>query len=471
MTAGFLAVLGALAGASIAAVSGSTRGWLVAAVAGAVAFEVASVRARMEEDAEAGAVRAWRRFELLAIPVLVLSLQLASGTGIVLGLEFGLAVVVGWTVWALVNATLVDLDAIDRAIDETDGMSPLQRIRLRLVGVGVLAVACAAFGTVGLDGVLDLGRPAAASVTVAPFGYFVVGIAGLGMAARFAESRRWARDRVAVDAGVDRRWANVVVATVVCVGAVAFVISSAPSGLSALPVRGLLASGRLGAWLGDRTGRMREALGGAEPVEDSLPSAESALSPGAIAADPVAPWLGDVALWGFIALIFGFAIVAGRRRRERPARGEGVGFAVVLRQVFATIADLVMGVWSALRRLLRRGRQASRGSGGAQGSPAAARRHRWSPDDPVRRRVAAAYWHSVGIVSAWGSPPRRPETPREFARRVEDERFHRVTALFEEARYSDHILPAVAATTAETAADEFAKNAGPFGPGRGKGGE
>lgn len=455
MTAGILALLGALAGASVAASSDSARGWLVAAVGGAVAFEVAAVRARLEADAGAGAARAWRRFELVAIPLFVVALQLASGTGIVLGAEFAIAVIVGGAAWGLVNATLVDLDAIDRAIDETDGLSPLQRIRLRLVAIGVVAVLSAALGAVGLDGVLDLARPAAPSWSLAPLWYFIVGLVALGLAARFAESRRWARDKATVDTAVGRRWANVVAVTVAAVGAVAFVVSSAPSGLSALPVRGLLETGRFGSWLRDRTDRMREALGAADPVQDSLPTGASPLTPGAIAADPVAPWLGDVALWGFVALIFGFAIAAGRRRRERREPGDGVAFFDVLCQVLRTIVDLVAGVWSALGRLLRRVQRASESGVGAVGSHSGQHRPRWNPHDPVRRRVAAAYWHAVGIVSARGSPPGRPETPREFAHRVDDLRFDRVTALFEEARYSDHVLPVESATTAETVASEL----------------
>ena len=454
MKAGTFAVLGGLAGGSIAAISNSTRGWLVAAVGASVAFEVVAVRSRLEAETDGAVARAWRRLELSAIPLVAAALQLTSGTGIVLGAEYAIAVIVGGTVWGLVNATLVDLDAIDRAIDDTDGMSPLQRIRLRLVAVGVAAVGCAALGAVGLDGMLDLTRPAATRWSLAPLWYFVVGLTALGMTARFAESRRWARDRVTVDETVGRRWASFVVATMATIGALALAVSLAPTGLSAVPIRGLLETGRIGSWLGDRTDQMRTGLD-ADPVQDPPSPGASAPTPEAFATDPPAPWLGDVALWGFIALIFGFAIVAGRRRRDRSEPVDRVALSSFLLQVFETMADLVAGVWSALRRLLRRVRRGSESAVDTAAPPSGQPRPQWSPPDPVRRRVAAAYWHAVEIVSARGSHRSRPDTPREFAQRVADTRFDRVTALFEEARYSDHILPATSATTAETVAREL----------------
>ena len=446
-----MSLLAALAGASLAAISGSTRGWIVATVGATVALEVVALRSRVEQDTDAGVVRAWRRIELIAIPILVGALQVASGTGIVLGVEFAVGVTVGGLVWALVNATLVDLDAIERAIDDTDGMSPLQRIRLRMMATGVAAVLAAALGAVGVDGALDLARPAADTWSFAPFGYFVVGLVALGMVARFSESRRWKRDRVSVDAVVERRWATVVAVTVVVVGAVALAVASVRTGASALPVRALLEFGRFGEWLGDRSSSMRESLGGAEGGADRLPTDPAPTTPGAIAGDPVAPWIGDVALWGFIALIFGFAVAAGRRRREHPDR-DGVEFRDVVRQVLDALIRLVATVWQALQRWMRRVRTDSKLVTGSESTPVVDARIRWNPSDPIRRRVAAAYRRAVDIVSVMERPPGRPETPREFARHVGDERFDRVTAVFEEARYSNHDLPTEAATTAESAA-------------------
>ena len=455
MTAWILALLAALAGASVAAYSGSTRGWLVATVGAAIAFEIVAVRGRIEGEVEAEAVRAWRRVELLAIPLLVAGLQLVSGSGISLGAEFAVAVVFGGGVWSLVNATLIDLDAIERAIDDTDGMSPLQRIRLRLVATGMLAVGCAALGAVGLDGVLDLARPATPTLSYAPLGFWIVGLLALGATARLVESRRWARDGAAVDPVVGGRWAKAVVVTVAALGSLAVVVASLPSGVTALPVQGLLRTGRFGAWLSERTAGMREALDGAGSVED-LPPVGVPTPPSPVAIDPGgASWVGDVALWGFVALIFAFAVVAGRRRRERREHPEGPGLRDVLGRVLQAVVDLLAGMWSAIRRLLQGGRRDSVESAGATRSDGIERRSRWNPRDSVRRRIATAYWRSVGVVSVSESPPRLPETPREYAHRVDDDRFHRVTALFEEARYSDHLLDTDSATSAESAAEEL----------------
>lgn len=446
--------MAALAGASIATLSTATRGWLVALTAGAVAFEVTALRNRLDSDADPAAVRAWRRLEIVAIPLGVLLLQVLTGS--VVGAELGLAVAVGIAVWALANATLTDLDAIERAIDVTDGMAPLHRIRLRFTATGSAIALCAAVGAVGLDGLLDLSRPAAGAWSAAPLGYFMVGLLAIGVTSRLAEERRWERDGASVDPAVRVRWLRVVLVTVGVTGVMAIVVSAVRSGVTALPVSGLALTGRFGAWVADRAASLQAAVDDGAGIDAEDASAVPP-APDFTPADPVAPWLGDVALWAFIALVFGFVIGAGRnwRRRVLEEAPDGVSPWEMLRLLGKTLLDLLADAWAAVRGFFVR---VGRGTvAGRDSDPVASsrRRPRWDPVDPVRRRIAQAYRKAVFAVSTSHDPPGRPETPREFAGRVADARLDRVTWVFEEARYSDHTLTDTDASTAETAADEL----------------
>ena len=449
-------MVAALAGASIAAVSPSVRGWLVASTAAVIAFETTVLRPRLDADDDDQAVVAWRRLELLGLVAGVKLLQVLAGSRTVLDLEFGVAVAMGVATWVFVNSTLTDLDAVDRAIEMTDGSTPPQRIRMRFLTLGYVGVACAAVGAVGVDGLLDLERPAAGSWSAAPLGYFVIGLVGLGSVARRAEDRRWHRDGATVDSLVGVRWTHSVMVTVGMLALAALILQQATSGVTAVPVGGLAATGRFGAWLVDRTAGLRAELDADPADRREFGDAVSSPPPEFEAAEPTLPWLGDVALWMFIALIFAYAVVRGRNRFERRrevSEGGGPGLWEAVRLVWQALRDLVAGVWRGLRRLILR-----RDPEPAVAGPAVADAGRggwWSPGDPVRRRIAAAYRSAVETVSANHGPPRHPDTPREFARRVMDLRFSTVTAAFEEARYSDHVLTDIDATAAETAAEDL----------------
>lgn len=447
--------MAALAGASIATLSPTTRGWLVALTAGLVAFEAAALRTRLDSDGDPAVVRAWRRLELVAIPFGVLLVQFLTGT--VVGIEFGIAVAVGFATWVLVNATLTDVDAIERAIDVTDGMSPLHRIRLRFTATGTVVVLCAAVGAVGVDGLLDLSRPAAGVWSAAPLGYFIVGLLAIGVTSRLAEERRWERDGASVDTAVHVRWLRVVLITVGLTGSVAIVVSAVRSGATSLPVNGLALTGRFGAWIADRAARLQAVIDEGAADVDAGDSSAAAPAPDFTPADPVAPWLGDVALWVFIALVFGFAMGAGRnwRRRVLEDTPGGVSPWEMLRLLGRAVLGLLVDLWAAVRGFFVR---TSRGTVAAHDPNSVSpfpRRRRWDPGDSVRRRIATAYRRAVLVASTSHDPPRRPETPREFAGRVADARLDRVTWVFEEARYSDHILTESDASTAESAADEL----------------
>ena len=455
MTPAILGLLAGFAGLSVASASSATRGWLVGGVAAAVAIGTGTLRDRVDA-ANPEAVGMWRRIELFAIPVAVLIPQVSTGS--VDAVEFAVAVAVGFTVWALVNATLTDVDAIDRAIELTDGMTPVQRLRIRMTAVGLVGVACAAVGAVGVGGLVDLDRGAAPTWSLAPFAYYVVGLVAVGLAARRAEQHRWRRDGVDVDAVVAGRWSSSVFVTVGAIGVVAFVIGLVPTGVTTLAVRALGLTGPFGDWVADRAVGIRNALDTPSAPSDS-PEVVQPPVPDLASPEPAPQWLGDVALWALLALIFGFVVIAARNRRVSAAGAEPesrLGVRGVVRLVWVVLVDLMVAAWSRIRRILGRAVRAAEvphTGGGRRTSTVVG--EDWEPSDPIRRRIAAAYRRAVGVVSTTHDPPRGPETPREFSARVADRRLGRVTEVFEEARYSDHTLTDSDATTAETAAARF----------------
>jgi hypothetical protein len=450
----FFGLLGGLVGASVAAVSPSSSPALVGLSAGAIAFETSLLRPHLDADADSRLAGIWRRFELVGLVLWVKLLQVLSGNTAPLDFEFGLAVVVGVVVWSFVNATLTDLDAIERAIEVTDGMTPLQRIRLRFVALGLTVVLCAALGAVGLDGLLDLERGAARSWSPAPLGYFVLGLAGLGAAARMAEASRWHRDGAVIDPGVGWRWMRSVLVTLVLLGLVSLWVQSTATGATAVPVSGLGVTGRFGSWLSERAADLRSGSDSSGQGEfgDSI----AATPPPFDVAEQGAPWLGEVALWTFVGLIFAFAIYRGRNRLVRIEEDldERPGVRAVLALVWRAVTEVLASMWGALKRLFFRSGNSDAGVGG--GFPEVDRSRRWwEPADPIRRRIAVAYRSAADVISVGHGSRRQPETPREFAGRVADERFTTVTEVFEEARYSTHHLDDSHASTAESAAREL----------------
>jgi hypothetical protein len=455
VTPATLALLAGLAGASIAALSASIRPWVVALTAAVMAFETVALRSRFHDGPDPFSTRLWRRLELVGLVVGVKFLQVLSGSSALVDLEFGIAVATGLAVWGLANATLTDLDAIERAIEVTEGSSPLQRIRLRFMAIGLLGVVCAAFGAVRLDGFLDMQRSAAASWSPAPLAYFLIGLVALGMTSRMTEDRRWRRDGAVIDGQVPGRWRSAVLLTVGFLGVFGALVQSVTTGVSAAPVSGLGATGRLGAWLVDRTNDLRAVLDAADGTAEVGGESVSASPPEFDLAEPVAPWLGDVALWGFLALIFASAIYRGLNRRAIEVGGDEAGLRArdVMRMVWRAFVAFVTGFLKRLRRFLGRERSDRETSGGRTGWRDDSTW--WVPNDPIRRRIAIAYRRAVDAIAPDHGPRRHPETPRELAGRVADDRFVTVTSVFEEARYSIHVLTDSDATRAETAADDL----------------
>lgn len=462
------------------AVGGPVRPWFVAVVGGIVAMEVAAVRPAVDRVGGTGVDRAtmrvWRRGELLALVVGVKALHVVTAlpdsaaelTRIPSGLVDS-ETVTGWlfglAVWVLVNATLDDLDAIERGVEE--GRGSVARIRLRVTGTSVLVIAASAFGTVGMDGLLDLDRRASGTVPVAGVLYVVAAIVGQSRFALRAEVGRWSRDGASVDPDVAVRWrrlAGSVVLVVVLVGvAVPLVTRTA----SSLPVAAVTRAGGLGDWLMrtvDGIGDLQAPDRGSDGGEDARRAPEPDPVP-----DPEMPsWFDEVVLWTFVGMVFAWVVLrAGRTRaRRRIVEGEAPPWGRVvleaMRVLWATVLGVLRGILGLVRdagsavasRVRRRGVR-------PVGVASVARPRPPLPDDPVRARIYVAHRRFVRAAGERFGRRKPPETPREFAGRVRGVApgaVDSITGLYETARYSNHLLPGDDAGRAEEAADRVERS-------------
>lgn len=448
MAALTIGVLGALLGMSAASISGSVRPWLVAVVGGVMAFQAVvfqplSVR------------RPRLALRLVGLVVGVKALQLVAGRTSGIDAEFAVAVVVGLVAWVAASGTASDFDAIERGIDVADGLTPVQRLRMRALLLGSAAVIVAGWGVIGLGGLVDLRRPAAAKMSPAPFAFFAMVVLALGYASRRAEARRWERDGARVEPAVSLRWSRSVIVTVVISVTVGLALPILAPGVTAVPANGIAASGRVGDWVADRMLALGEAL---DTEADARGAGEggTATAPEFEPVEPTLPWIGDVALWFLVAAIFASVIVRARNRHHL-VRGEPeprLGLGEIMAAVWRELADLFAAIRGVLTRWLRRIRRSEEpgGQGVEAGDVARTVTRTWRPSDPIRRRIAAAYQRAVGVIGPVYGPVRRSETPRELASRVMDSPFTAVTTLYEEARYSNHVLTDRQATAAEAAA-------------------
>lgn len=456
MTSVVFGLLGALFGASIAAISGDVRPWLPALFGAGAAVHASLYRHGGLRPPPLGA-------RILALVVLVKITQVVTGGRTGVDVEFGVATLVGVTVWGATAGTMSDLEATARGIDTSDGLSPLQRIRLRATSMAVVAVLSAAWGLVGLVGLVDLPRPAATGMSPAPMAYTLVSMLALGVVAYRAEARRWQRDGATVDPEVAAHWMRTAVGVVALAAVLGTAVTVLVPGASAAPARGLAAAGRVGEWVNERLGALGEALD-TDTTAGEAGDRSGLAAPPFEPVEPVVPWIGDVALWLMLAATFGWVIVRARRWKGWIPQQEDEGAAGIRRAVrllWDELIGVIRALVTALARVWRRTRgpregtepDIGEGSGASGGG-------RWIPGDPIRRRIARAYDTARHDLVAVHGPVRQSETPGELADRIGRLPFTAVTRLYEEARYSDHILGIEHATAAEDAARRIETGAG-----------
>lgn len=483
-----VALLASLAGwVAGEAVGTSARPWFVALVGGLVAAEVAAVRPAVAgaggTAVDRATLRLWRRGELLALLVGVKALHVVTGLpasvqelggfpSAIADAETVTAWIFGVAVWILVNATFDDLDAIERGVEE--GRGSVARIRLRVTGTSVIVVAASAFGTVGMDGLLDLDRRASGTVPVAGVLYVMAAVVGLSRFALRAELGRWARDGADVDRDVADRWRRTAAAAVLAVVLVGAAVPLVTRTASSLPVAAVTRAGGFGDWLM----RTVEGIGDLQAPNTDADRGDVAPrpEPEPIPDPDTPPWFRELVLWALVGMIFSWVVLRAGRTRVRRRREEGGGAPPWGRVLVEAVRLLWAALLGFLRTILGLVRSAGAAVAGRLGrtpapvaGPPAVSPPPALPDDPVRARIYLAHRRFAGAAGARFGRRRPPETAREFAGRVRTvapAAVDAITGLYESARYSDHVLPRDDAGRAEEAADTVEERIADHGDGR-----
>lgn len=430
---------------------GPLAGAVLAGGAGLAAGLTAAVR----PEGPAGVT--WRRLEILAYPIVaVLVVGIANGetrlepTVVAIGMVF--------LVRTLVEATVADLAMMDRFLDDRPIGAPPDRIRLRMLGVGLFLASVAGY-TLGVDaGFTDLDRPAVGGRLVAVVVWFAIGIAGVGAVSRRSRQRAWDVNGVEVSDRLSDRWTAGVAGAIVLVVAVTIGAPFVTGQLSAVPARVISETDGLDRFVTRALELLSRDVNTDESDRPDFDD-ENRGSP----TDAFEPqtqnrpaWIGDAVLTAIIATVFLWAIRAGRNARfRRGARPAGSGgwqeFKTLLAGIMSELRAVFAGLLAWLRGVGRSRRVPTVRMGGREKPTGHVPSRRWSPTDPVERRIARAFAEVADL-----EPVQPGETPAEVAHRVGDrtdaDGARIVLGGYLRARYSPHRVEEEVATDVEAAA-------------------
>lgn len=390
-------------------------GPVVGLVLGALAGLAAATIAMIRPVGDAGVT--WKRIELVTFPLAAVVILALSGTVATL-VSVVAAVAIVAIVRLVVESTVGDLAMIERILDDRPIGAPPDRVRLRVLAVGVFMAAVGGY-TLGTEaGFSDLARPAVGGVLMPVVVWFGLGIVGVGAVARRARQRAWGVNGVAVDDSLSDRWVGGIAATATLVVAVSLVTPFVTGQVSAAPAQVISETDGLDRfvtqaleWLSRDVDT--EQSDRAAPDDGNEGSLTDAFEP---SSRQRPEWLGDVLLAGFIATVFVWAVKLGRNARfDRGGRPLGAGgwdgFRSILSGLFGELRALVSGLVRWLRRL--GGRRPSIASRSGEPVDAEAGPRRWSPGDALERRIARSFAEVADL-----EPSRPGETPAEVARTV-----------------------------------------------------
>lgn len=407
-----LLLLGACAGWSMAVpFDGVSRPYLASVGAGTV---LVGAGFRLVDAARLRWLAAGETLAVVAIPVGFYAIGSIAGALDESSLLAG--VIAAFAVWLVGAITITDIEAVTEPTDLVEGVSgALGRITTRLLAVGMVLTVAIVAGHGGLAPVTSA-RPIQAALVVPFLLYWALGLGGLASLNRSRLLARWKRDRSKIDDDLGDRWRS---ASALWVGAavVLFIlwlwIGRAPLGgghtIAAAGLRGV-------------ADMIRRMLGSDVPTAtQSGPSQTTVITPPPPSeVNPVTPppdWF-DLFLFLIAGTVFAFAFVVFRRR----IRGRGPSGTLVLGSVLRAIGAALWGFAKELGRLFksffrtRATRDAARDRRSRSGTGSTPK---WSPDDPLRRRVAGEYRAFLTAARQRLGPIPGTETPSELARRIE----------------------------------------------------
>lgn len=430
---------------------GAVTGLLLGVLTGLAAGMVAAIR----PPDPAGLT--WRRIEFFAFPIggLVV-LALGHESVGVSATVITLLIVV--TIRMLVESTAADLATMERILDDRPIGTPADRMRLRMLGVGLLLATVAGYSAAIEAGFTDLARPAVGGQLIGVVVWFAVGIVSIGAVSRNARQRGWRVNGVEVSDDLSDRWAVGVAGAALLVVAAAVVVPIVTGQLTAAPAQAISGTDGLNRFVTNALELLSRDTGANEDNEIGadddnttafLESLEEARGDGP-------DWLGYLLLGAVIGTIFVWAIRAGRNARFEPggspiASGGWRG----LKMLIAAVGREFRALVAALLRLLgairwRRSPAALGGPGSVRTADRPRARRGWLPDDQVERRIARSFTAMASLEA-----PRRGETPSEVARsvgeRTDPDGAETVLGGYLRARYSPEQVPEATADRVEDA--------------------
>ncbi|MDH3247325.1 MAG: DUF4129 domain-containing protein [Acidimicrobiia bacterium] len=406
----------------------------------------------------------WRRIEFFAFPLVGLFVLTSTG-GVAGVLTTVVTLVIVVAVRTLVESTAGDLGMMERMLDDRPTGAPADRLRLRMLGVGLLLASVAGY-TIGVEaGFTDLGRPAVGGQMIAVVLWFGLGIVSIGAVSRQARQRAWRVNGVEVSDRLADRWAVGVAGAALVVVMTAVVVPIATGQVSALPAQAISETDGLNRWvtralelLSRDTGANEGARSGAddENANAFIESFEADRGDGP-------DWLGYVLLAGVIGTIFLWAIRAGRNARFAPGGSPvGAGGWSGVKTLLAALGRELKALFATFVRLFKAVRWRRPTPAGRLGVVTAVDDvpvgHRWSPADPTERRIARSFAAMAALEI-----PRRGETPAEVARavgtRTDPAGAATVLGGYLRARYSPEQVEAATADSVEQASRRITERA------------
>lgn len=437
---------------------GAITGLVLGVLTGLAAAVIAAVR----PPDPAGLT--WRRIEFLAFPLVGLFV-LASTGGVVGVLSTVVTLVIVVAVRTLVESTAGDLGMMERMLDDRPTGAPADRMRLRMLGVG-LALASVAGYTIGVEaGFTDLARPAVGGQMIGVVLWFGLGIVSIGAVSRQARQRAWRVNGVEVSDGLADRWAVGVAGAALLVVLAAVIVPIATGQVTALPAQAIAETDGLNRFvtralelLSRDTGANEGVRSGADDENTNalIESFETDREDGP-------DWVGYLLLAGVIGTIFVWAIRAGRNARFAPGGSPvGAGSWSGVKALLAALGRELKALFVAFVRLLGGVRWRRPIAHGRPGVVAAVDDvpvgSRWSPADPTERRIARSFAAMAALEA-----PRPGETPAEVARtvgrRTDPAGAATVLGAYLRARYSPERVEAATADSVEQASRRIIERA------------
>ena len=430
---------------------GASSGVVLGVLTGLAAGTIATVR----PPDPAGLT--WRRIEFFTFPIAGIGvLASTGGTIAILPVLVTLGTVV--ILRTLIDSTVGDLTMMERMLDDRPAGAPPDRMRLRMLGVGLFLASVDGY-TIGVEaGFTDLARPAAGGQMIAVVIWFGLGIAAIGAVSRRARQQAWRVNGVRVNAALSDRWAAGVAAVAVLVGFLAVVTPALTGQFSAAPAQAISETDGLNRFVTRALELLSRDAGSADrdrpdSDDEDRTSLIDSIEPGR--SNPP-EWIGDAVLAAIIATVFVWAVKAGRRAHlARGGRPTGAGGWDGVKALLAALVRELMVLLRGALRLLRLARPSHRSSPDGESVRRSAdirsKSRGWLPADSTERRIARSF-----ATVAELEPPRRGETPAEVAARV-GERTDRagadtVLGGYLRARYSPEHMQNVTAERVEEAA-------------------